>query len=135
MNIIQKVKDLELPIGEYVVFGSGPLAIHGIRPTRDVDILVTTKLYNQLKELGWEEKNWDSGGLYLSKDIYEIDDSWNYGVYNPNPEEIILKAEVRDGVPFAPLEEVLKWKQAFGRPKDLEDIKLIREYMVRSSSQ
>ena len=130
MNIFQKVKELNLPPGQYVVFGSGPLAAHSIRPTRDVDLFVTTALYQQLKNEGWEEKGWPlTGGKYLSKDdLYEVDDTWHYGDYNPAPEAIIAVADIMDGVPFAPLAEVLKWKKAFGRPKDLKDIILIEQY-------
>lgn len=128
MNIIERVKELNLPHGQYVVFGSGPLAVHGIRETNDVDLLVTTELYNQLKEQGWEEKEWELGGTYLCKGIYEVDNSWSYGDYDPGPEEIITIAEMHDGIPFAPLTEVIKWKHAFGRPKDLEDIELIQAY-------
>lgn len=75
MDIVTKVKELNLPHGQYVVFGSGPLAVHSIRETRDVDLLVTDKFYNRLKEQGWEEREWDSGGTYLSKDIYEVETS------------------------------------------------------------
>lgn len=131
MDIVTKVKELNLPHGQYVVFGSGPLAVHGIRETRDVDLLVTDEFYNRLKEQGWEEREWDSGGTYLSKDIYEVDNSWTYGDYDPKPEEIIAIAEMHEGVSFAPLTEVLKWKQAFGRPKDLEDIELIQAYQKK----
>jgi hypothetical protein len=49
VDIFREVKALDLPFGEYVVFGSGPLAAHGIRPTSDVDLFVTTMLYEKLK--------------------------------------------------------------------------------------
>ncbi len=132
MNIISEIKELNLPLGQYVVFGSGPLVIHGIRETRDIDLLVTKELYSQLKNEVWEEKELDSGGNYLSKDVIEVDDSWSYGSYNPAPEEIIAKAEIHHGIPFAPLTEVLKWKEAFGRPKDIQDAELIKEYIDRT---
>ncbi len=45
MNIVKEVKSLGLPEGEYAVFGSGPLAVHKIRDTRDIDLLVSPKLY------------------------------------------------------------------------------------------
>jgi hypothetical protein len=38
---------------------------------------------------------------------------------------------VIDGIPFASLEEVRKWKIASGRPKDIADIKLIDEYLQK----
>lgn len=130
MSIFDEVRALGLPLGQYVVFGSGPLAAHRIRESRDVDLLATPKLYKQLKRVGWEEKKWQKGGSYLSKDNVELDDSWEYGDYSPAPVEIINKAEIINGVPFASLEEVLRWKQAYGRPKDITDIKLIKNYLA-----
>lgn len=44
------IKTLDLPIGEYVIYGSGPLDIRGIRPSQDIDILVSPKLWTQLCE-------------------------------------------------------------------------------------
>ena len=133
-DIINKVKDLNLPLGQYVVFGSAPLAVHDIRQTQDIDLFVTASLYQQLKNSeGWQEREWDSGGHYLSKGIFEVDDSWDYGDYNPSPEEIIAIAEVWQGVSFAPLSEVLKWKKAFGREKDKVDVNLLERYLKQSS--
>lgn len=133
MDIIEVVKALNLPLGHYVVFGSGPMAAHGIRQSRDIDLLVTNKLYEQLKDEGWQEKAWDEGGGYrLVRGVFEADDSWNYGSYNPTPEEIISKSGIIDGIPFAPLDEVVKWKQTFGRPKDLTDVELIEQFLKGS---
>lgn len=131
VDIFQAVKALDPPFGQYVVFGSGPLAAHGIRPTNDVDLFVTTTLYEKLKFDGWEEKDLHTpaGGLYLSNGIYEADDTWEYGAYNPTPEALIARADVIHGVPFAPLTDVVKWKEAWGRPKDLADIELIRQHL------
>ena len=67
IDIIKKVASLNLPIGTYVVFGSGPMAAKGLREVRDIDLLVTKGLYAELKSSGWTEKNWDSGGSYLEK--------------------------------------------------------------------
>ena len=137
MDIFQKVKSLNLPSGEYIVFGSGPLQAHGIRETRDVDILVLSELYEKLKQEGWEERVWETSppGRFLFKDDVEVGDSWDYGEYNPDPNWLIENAEIINGVPFAPLEEVLKGKKAFGRPKDLEDIKLIEEYLETTKKE
>lgn len=131
VDIIQQVKALGLPLGQYVVFGSGPLAARGIRATADVDLFTTTALYTQLKVNGWEEKEKpvDARGFYLTRGIYEANDTWHHGSYNPRPEAIIAAADIINGVPFAPLVEVLKWKQAFGRPKDVADVRLIEQYM------
>lgn len=133
MNIIEKVKQLNLPIGLYVVFGSGPLMVHGIRDSQDIDLLVTTELYRTLQaNPAWEVKKWPDGSEYLANGDYEVDDIWHYNGYRPKTEDIIAKAEFIEGVPFAPLEEVRRWKKAFGRPKDLVDVKLIEEFMARN---
>jgi hypothetical protein len=129
VDIFAQVKALKLPNGQSVVFGAGPLAAHGIRPTNDVDLFVTTALYQHLLAAGWSEQTTSTGGLYLADGIYEADDTWDYGAYNPTIEELIDMAEVIGGVPFAPLGEVLKWKRAFGRPKDVVDVRLIEEHL------
>lgn len=129
MSIVERVKALDLPVGDYVVFGSGPLEAFGIRKSGNINLYITTTLYERMKQDGWYEKPWDTGGYYLTRDECKADDSWDYGVYNPSYEEIRQKAVMIDGVPFAPLEEVLKWKRAFGRTKDFADIKLIEQYL------
>jgi hypothetical protein len=55
-DIVSRVKELNLPLGEYCVFGSGVLEIYGIRKAKDVDLLVTENLYNKLKKEGWKRK-------------------------------------------------------------------------------
>lgn len=129
MTIFEEVKRLGLPLGEYVVFGSGPLAARGIRDSDDIDLFVTSRLYEQLKAEGWPEQPWPEGGGRLVNGDVEADDTWNYGDYRPTPEEVIARAELINGVPFAPLTEVLAWKRAFGRDKDLHDIELIQDFM------
>ncbi len=133
MTIFDKVKALNLPTGQYVVFGSGPLAAHGIRESRDVDLLITESLYEKLRNNGREEGEWSDGGQYLMQNDAEAYNSWNYGNYNPSPEEIIKKAEMIEGIPFAPLVEVLKWKRSYGRPKDLADVKLIEGFLKNAN--
>jgi hypothetical protein len=132
VDIFAEVKHLNLPMGQFVVFGGGPLAAHGIRETADVDLFTTTALYATLKADGWQEKPKpvEAGGFYLVKGIYEADDTWHYGDYDPTPEQMIAVADLIHGVPFAPLVEVLKWKRAFGRPKDVADVGLIEAYML-----
>jgi hypothetical protein len=129
MDIVEEVKALDLPPRQYVVFGAGPLAAHGIRDTGDVDLFVATGLYEHLKASGWLEKTTSCGKVHLSSGLYEADDSWTYGDYNPTIGELVATADLIDSVPFAPLAEVLEWKRAFGRPKDLRDIVLIEQHL------
>lgn len=134
MNIFEEVKKLNLPLGSYVVFGSGPMVVHGLREPKDIDLLVTPEIYDKLKTEGWEEKEMRSGSSVLSNGVYEVYKDWNFlfmSNYNPDPQEVIKNAEIVNGVPFAQLEEVKRWKQVFGREKDLADIKLIDEFLAK----
>lgn len=133
MNIFERVERLQLPVGQYVVFGSGPLEAHGIRETRDTDILVTQELFEKLAvdKSKFELKLWKNGDRYLygEEGDYEITDTWNYPPYSVEPEDLIARAELIKDLPFAPLLDVLAWKKAFGREKDQRDVILIENYL------
>jgi len=125
-KIFQKVKDLNLPIGKYIIFGSGPLAIRNLKIPHDIDILVTQDVYDRYKQKNeWQEKEYNQD-LYLENDEnIELWCNWRPGEWNI--QKLINEAEIIDDLPFVKLEYVLKWKKQNGRPKDLEDIKKIED--------
>lgn len=124
-EIIAKVKKLNLPKNSYVIFGSCPMAVAGLREARDIDLLVSKEIFAKLKKDGWQEMLKDSNDKPLVSDVFEAHDNWNFSSYNPTLEQLLATATIIDGIPFASLEEVRKWKVASGRPKDLMDIELI----------
>jgi hypothetical protein len=128
MSIFSKVKQLNLPKGEYAVFGSGVLEAHKIRKTKDVDLAVSKNLFFKLKNEGWEpsEKNPEE---IIAKGEYEAFYKFTSKNYNPNVPSLIKNAELINGIPFVQLEETIKFKKALGRPKDLIDLKLIEKYL------
>lgn len=128
--IISKVKELNLPEGSFLVFGSGPLAEAGIREAQDIDLLVSPEIYAELKKPGWQELRKDEKDIPLVHDVFEAHDSWNFSSYSPTLEHLLATATVIEGVPFAALEEVKKWKLASARPKDLADAELIDKYLA-----
>ncbi len=132
-EIAEKVKKLGLPAGKYALFGSVPLSAHSIRESNDADIIATQDVYDALKAKGWNEKIYPDGRRMLDSDCFEVGAEWTYGSYNPDPARLIAEAETIEGVPVVRLEEVLKWKKAFGREKDLRDVKLIEAYMKRET--
>lgn len=132
MNIIEKIKNLNLPLGKYVVIGSGILEALNIRPAVDIDIAVLPQLYKQLKETGeWKESE-KHGKYCLEKETFEIATGVSWGNYKPAMEEIIASATLIDGIPFMNLDELIKFKIALGREKDFEDIGLIKNYQSKS---
>lgn len=124
-EIISKVKTLNLPKNSYVVFGSCPLALAGIREANDIDLLVSQEIFAKLKEDGWQELPKSPNDKPLVHDIFEAHENWNFSSYRPTLEQLLAGATIVDEIPFASLEDVRKWKVASGRPKDLADIELI----------
>lgn len=56
-KLFQRVKELNLPIGEYAIFGSGPMGIRDLREMHDMDLIVSDKIFNEyLDKQGWKIK-------------------------------------------------------------------------------
>lgn len=127
-DIVSKVKSLNLPKGSYVVYGAAPLAAVGLRETNDIDLLVSGEIFKQLKERGWKMINKGPNDTPLTREVFEAHDTWSFSAYNPTLEDLLKNSFEVDGVPFASLGDVRKWKTATGRQKDLDDIKLIDSY-------
>jgi len=128
-EIISKVKELNLPKGSYVVFGSCPLAVAKIREAEDIDMLVSREIFQDLRAKGWKEVNKGKDDKPLTYDCFEAHDNWNFSSYNPTLKDLLQNAIEVEGVPFASLREVLKWKQFSGREKDLKDVEFIQKHL------
>ena len=128
-NIFEKVKELNLPFGKYVIVGSGTLDALGIRSANDIDIAVTKDLAEELsKDNTWQkEEHYDQ--TFLQKDIFTIIPKLNWEKYDITTEEAIKSALVINERPFMSLEHVLKFKKALNKEKDQKDIKLLEEML------
>lgn len=132
-DLFTKVKNLGLPAGKYAIFGSGPMVVRGLREGKDVDIIVPKEVFKEYEtKPGWQVKKFDDNTNYLDNDGIELWDEWGPGEWDIN--KLIQEAEIIDGLPFVRLEEVLKWKETNARPKDLEDIKLIKTYLANKKN-
>lgn len=130
MGIIEQVKKLNFPSGEYVVVGSGILDALGIRKAGDVDIAVIPGLLSRLRTTGEWEEEMRYGKLFLKGDNIDIIPELNWSEYPTTTAEAIASAEIIDGVPFMNLNELKKFKTALGRTKDFDDIALIDAYLI-----
>lgn len=128
-EVLIKVKSLDLPKGSYVVYGSAPLAVLGIREVNDIDLLVSDELYNELAKKGWKKIHKGPKDEPLTFDIFDAHKSWEFSDYAPKLSELLSRAVYVEDVPFASLIDVKKWKEASGRPKDITDLKLIDDYL------
>lgn len=124
------IKELKLPRGEFVIFGSAPMGVRGIRECRDIDVLVTRKLYADLKkDKVWSPKKATSGSESLCFNNVELFENWP-GINDV--EKLIAEADIIDEMPFAKLERVIEWKKGMGREKDIKDVELIENYLKNS---
>lgn len=105
MKYLKELEKLNLPKNQYVIFGSGPLAIRGIRENEDIDLIVTKKLWDELlkntKIIKKSEKELTIGNIQIFKSWQLIEES---------VKELINDSEMIKGFPFVKLEYVLKWK-------------------------
>ncbi|MFH1129347.1 MAG: hypothetical protein V1686_01265 [Patescibacteria group bacterium] len=129
-DLLEKLKELNLPKGKFAIFGSGPMGPKGLRDPRDLDIIVTEDIFSDFKKrpdfkLGQKK----SDNEYLEKDGIEIYTNWNLEDWDIN--KLINEAEIIDNLPFVRIEEVLRWKRAYNREKDIKDIELIENYLNR----
>lgn len=129
-DVIAKVKSLNFPKGSYVVYGSAPFAVLGIREVNDIDLLVSPELYEKLEKSGWKKVNKGPNDTPVTYDIFEAHPNWEFSPYAPTLSELLKRAFYIDGIPFASLEDVRKWKESSARPKDMVDLKLIDDYLV-----
>lgn len=125
---LSKLKKLNLPIDKYAVFGSGPIAIRGIRDSKDIDVIVKQDLWRELiKKYPKENKDLIKIGLI------EFSPEWFPEFKNIN--ELIDNADVLNGIRFVKLKYVLEWKKKKAREKDKRDVKLIEKYLSKQPLQ
>lgn len=136
MNIFDRVKKFNLPLGHYAVFGSALLDVWGIRPAADLDILATPELYLELKSKGWEVRQAHGFEMLVKEDanVTTVQDSPTDGDYFPDRLQLIREAVIINGVPFVKIEEVIACKKVYDRPKDKADIQSIKQYLIRRGS-
>jgi hypothetical protein len=133
---IKELKKLKLPVNEYAVFGSAPLCIRGLRKPYDLDIIVTKKLWKELRKKHPLVRKKDPTNkerivifiqIPTKHGIIDVFDNWHKPIFNIN--KLIKEADVIQGVRFVKLERVLEWKKKFNREKDKKDVKLIKKYL------
>ncbi len=125
-NLFAALRSLQLPAGDYAVFGSGPLIVRGIiEADNDLDVLSRGAAWARATELGEliylpdhdvEVASFFGGAITIGT-------KWAIGDFDPD--ELIDSAEIIEGLPFVRLEYVIRYKTIAGRPKDLAHLRLL----------
>jgi hypothetical protein len=132
-KLLKEFQKLNLPDGQYVIYGSGPLAVRGLRGAQDLDVVVSDELYQKLLKKYPETKKKATKLLSSVRfirvgDIELIPASFSL---IKDFEQAVDRADKIGGFRFVCLKDLLRWKKKMARPKDFEDIKLIQEYLSR----
>jgi tRNA A-37 threonylcarbamoyl transferase component Bud32 len=130
-KLLNELKKLNLPKEEYVIFGSAPLAIRELRDNRDLDLLVSKKLFNKFKKKkDWRLRKFEQNGEKLERlEKGKIEMMRNLKPQKWNEKEIIENPEIIQGLSFINIKNFIKLKKKFAREKDFRDIKLIQDYL------
>ncbi|MFA6158230.1 MAG: hypothetical protein WCV82_04195 [Candidatus Paceibacterota bacterium] len=133
MDIINQVKNLKLTKDQYVVVGSGIMAMHGLKEIHDIDIVVSPEIFEGCKNKGWKTMHYTypdkPGEIYLKQGDIELYTDVNCRNFNPTLQELLSKAEYFSGIPFICLDDLIKFKTEYNRPKDHKDIELMENYL------
>ena len=124
MDSFKEVRKLNFSNNDFAIFGSSPLVIRNLRQSHDIDLIVKKDLWNKLSQEYVVEG--PKNNLIRIGEI-EIWNDWLY--LKESVEELIDDSEIINGLQFIKLKYVLEWKKKMNRKKDIEDIKLIEEFL------
>jgi hypothetical protein len=125
-KLLKELDRLNLPKDSYVIFGSGPMAVRGLKDTHDLDVLVTKKLFSKLREKFKQDTSKHPCGCLVIGNI-EIGDKWQGE--SKKVLDYINDPDIIEGYPFVKLEYVLEWKESSDRQKDRKQVQIIKEYL------
>jgi hypothetical protein len=137
-NNLRKLKTLGISADQFVVVGSGPLAIRKIRESKDLDIVVTHDLWTQLsKKYAPQTNEWGIEYIGILENI-EVLNPGQSAFSNSSVvpvEKVFSEADTFKGTKFMSLEHLKKVKLQLGRETDLKDISLIDNYLLSQKTR
>ena len=131
MSLFDRVKSLNLPAGDFAIFGSGPLIVRGIIPaSNDLDIICRGQAWERVKAIGELEylSKYDVTVVTMYGGRLTFGTKWAIGEFDID--ELIDGAEEIDGLPFVRLQHVKNYKEISKRPKDLRHIEALKAYQL-----
>lgn len=135
-NLKDELTKLSLSSENSVIIGSGILDALGIRKSDDVDVVVDSGDYERLSEDSRFTPGENHGRPVLLDDTFEICKSWGVLGKEYKLQDFIPETVVIDGVRYISLDFLLRVKKSWlqdddVRQKDIDDVKLIEEYLAR----
>ncbi|MEI6266683.1 MAG: hypothetical protein WCP14_02235 [bacterium] len=135
-KLFTELRSLRLPLDEYIVVASGPMGIRGLRTMKDVDILVSDDLWEELEnkyDIFYEH---DAVKIRLSENVEAMCQASFGGVIRGSftSAQQIAEKEIIGGLPFQNIQTTLYFKKQGTRDKDKNDVHLIEEWLENNIS-
>jgi hypothetical protein len=139
--------DLNWPTSEYRVFGGGIMSALGLKPWRDIDIIVSEKLYEWIVE-EYKDDYWYSAETHLPihfttlpieigtfpaslnrnfPNVFNLETFWDDYIMIENIPFILMRHTLK----YKSIRKNSKWVQV--EDKDKSDVQLINEYLKTNS--
>ncbi len=123
---VRELFELDLPAGDWALFGSGPLLMRGwIDTVNDLDVISRGAAWETAQRIGRKHLLEDGAVIYEIGTGVTIGCSWAYGDFSID--ELIDTAEIIDEIPCVRLEHVVAFKKLADRPKDRVHLAIIGE--------
>ena len=130
MDIFAEVRKLGFSDSEYVVVGSGIMQAMGIKNVDDIDIVVTPELFERCTAQGWEWHPRPNGEPGLRRGDVSLYLDVNCPPAELSFAQLLAGSVVVEGVRFSSLDQLVDFKKAYGRDKDMRDLELIAAYFA-----
>ena len=130
-DLFSVLRSLQLPAGDFAVFGSGPLIVRGIiEAGNDLDVVSRGEAWRMAIEMGdlvyLPEHDVEVVSMYGG--AITIGTRWAIGEFDTD--ELIDAAEIIEGLPFVKLKYVVRYKEIATRPKDLAHLRLLERSLL-----
>lgn len=128
------LRSLDLPDGDYAVFGSGPLLFRGIiDDAADLDVIARGAAWDHAMATGRliHLRDHDVTVASFFNGAVTVGNRWALGDFSI--EELIDSAETISGLPFVRLEHVRAYKGIAGGRKDIDHLKKLDRWLAADS--
>ena len=125
-DIIRKIQALNFPSEDYWLVTGGAMVLYGIKEeTRDVDLGCSKRLADKLEAEGYlTKRNPDGSRKFELTGNIELFESWLFD-----------HVDSIDGISVISINGLIMMKESLGRPKDISDLTLIKEFLAHRQDQ
>jgi len=132
---IDQLRKLRYPKNKMLIIGSGIMALMGIKNNDDIDIWTTPDIHKRMENDRMLVKTVKHGDVIYETKDGNIEIGMNLPCTKGPLSGYLKRAVTVSGYKFMSIQDLLKWKQCMGRPKDKIAIKQIQNYLRSSVNE